>query len=194
MSIVRKATLEDLPRLSRTVMQSFADDPIVRWLFPDDPEYFADGGAVMRPFLRRLLAHDETFTTDDCVSLAAFVPPGRPEVTLPPETDAAPTPPDRLERYAALGQAMYEHTPPEPHWYLNVLGTHPDWQRQGLAALMISSRVASCDEHGLPMYLETGTPANVAYYRHLGFEIRTEFDVATDGPHLWGMIRHPQPR
>jgi len=192
MSFARKATHGDLARICRTVTVSFAEEPIVRWLFPDDEEYFA--GLVMRPFLRRLLAHDETYITDDCVAVAAFVPPGRPEVEVDvePETDLAPAPPERVERYIALGEAMHEHTPPEPHWYLNVLGTHPDWQRQGLGALLMSMLFATCDEQGSPMYLETGTPSNVAYYGHHGFIVRSEFDVGAGGPHLWGMIRHHQ--
>jgi hypothetical protein len=48
------------------------------------------------------------------------------------------------------------------------------------------------DEQGLPCYLETETPENVAYYRHHGFEVRSEWHVATadsDGPHMWGMLR-----
>ncbi len=41
---------------------------------------------------------------------------------------------------------------------------------------------------GLPCYLETETIENVAYYRHHGFEVRSEWDVPT-GPHMWGMLR-----
>ena len=45
------------------------------------------------------------------------------------------------------------------------------------------------DAAGLPCYLETETAANVGYYRHHGFEVRTEWDVPPDGPHMWGMLR-----
>jgi hypothetical protein len=35
--------------------------------------------------------------------------------------------------------------------------------------------------------------ANVAYYRHHGFEVRSEWDLpdvhGLDGPHMWGMLR-----
>ena len=53
---------------------------------------------------------------------------------------------------------------------------------------------AIADEQGLPCYLETETADNVAYYRHHGFEVRSEWDLATAherGPHLWGMLRVP---
>jgi hypothetical protein len=44
------------------------------------------------------------------------------------------------------------------------------------------------DAEGLPCYLETETPGNVAYYRRHGFDVRSEWDVP-DGPHMWGMLR-----
>ena len=194
MSIVRKATAEDLGRICRTVMLAFAEEPVVRWLYPDDEQYFAGDGATMRPFLGNLLRHDESFITDDCVSVALFVPPGRPELEMQIDPNSPPVPADQLERFTALGTAMREHTPPVLHWYLNVLGTHPHWRRQGLGALVMGPRLETCDHDGIPMYLETGTIENVAYYSHLGFSVRDEWDVPSaigDGPHLWGMLREP---
>jgi hypothetical protein len=49
----------------------------------------------------------------------------------------------------------------------------------------------SAGAKGLALYLETETLDNVDYYTHLGFRVRTEWDVPLDGPHLWGMIREP---
>ena len=40
-----------------------------------------------------------------------------------------------LRRHRA--RSMAANTPAEPHWYLNLLATHPDWQRQGLGAALI---------------------------------------------------------
>ena len=51
------------------------------------------------------------------------------------------------------------------------------------------------DSEGTPCYLETERPELVAYYRHHGFEVRSEWDVDPDatlgeiGPHMWGMFR-----
>jgi GNAT superfamily N-acetyltransferase len=76
-----------------------------------------------------------------------------------------------------------------------MLATHPDWQRQGLGAALMSEVFAIADEQRLPCYLETETPDNVAYYRHNGFEVRSEWQLDTDldpGPHMWGMLRPPR--
>ncbi|HEY4331790.1 MAG TPA: GNAT family N-acetyltransferase [Ilumatobacteraceae bacterium] len=191
MSSVRKATSADLPRLCKTANLAFANDPVMRWMYPDDGEYFADGGIIMRPLFRRWLVHETTFSTDDCVSLGAFVPPGRPEVTVEPEGPPPSFSPELLAKFAAIGACMNEHTPAEPHWYLNMLATHPDWQRQGLGASVMAPTLEVCARDGVALYLETETIENVAYYSHLGFEVRSEWDLPLDGPHMWGMIIHP---
>jgi GNAT superfamily N-acetyltransferase len=99
---------------------------------------------------------------------------------------------DLLAKFAAIGEVMQQHTPTDEHWYLNVLATHPDWQRHGLGASIIAPVAEICRRDGLPLYLETESTANVAYYSHLGFRVRSEWDVPLDGPHMWGMIRQPR--
>ncbi len=159
----------------------------MRWLFPDDDE-FTDG-SMMIDFFRRLIAHDCSSVTHDVVAFALWIPPGRPEVEIEPTATDPPTE-DLIGKFIALGEAVAAHTPNEDHWYLQTIGTHPDWQRRGIGSLLIGEGVerARCD--GLGVYLETETVDNVAYYRHLGFEVRGEWDVDAGGPHMWGMW-HP---
>ena len=190
MAAPHRATKAEIPRLCLTAVRAFVDDPVLRWLYPDDAEFEADRGTVMRIPMRRWIAHGETWTTEDGVAVAAWVPPGRPDV----DVDVGPIPahPDwRLARFDALRGVMSANTPPERHWYLNLLATHPDWQRQGLGGALMNVMFERADRDGLACYLETETPENVAYYRHHGFEIRTEWDVPPDGPHMWGMLRAP---
>jgi GNAT superfamily N-acetyltransferase len=190
MAAPHRATTAEIPRLCLTAMRAFFDDPVLRWLYPDDAEFEADRGAVMRIPMLRWVAHGDTWTTEDAVAVAAWVPPGRPDV----DVDVGPIPdhPDwRLARFDALRGVMSANTPPQRHWYLNLLATHPDWQRQGLGGALMSVMFERADRDGLACYLETETLENVAYYRHHGFDIRTEWDVPPDGPHMWGMLRAP---
>ena len=109
--------------------------------------------------------------------------------------DRRPSTPSGARKFESLNVTRTKHTPPEPHWYLNMLATHPDWQRQGLGAALMEAVFEIADEQGLPCFLETETAANVAYYRHHGYEVRSEWDLAIDGeagPHLWGMLRRPR--
>jgi GNAT superfamily N-acetyltransferase len=190
MATIRLATASDIGRLAITATRAFAADPVMRWLLPDDDEYRELNPQMVGYMCRRWQANASQWCTDDCVALAGWVPPGRPEVEVEPLTIDHPA--ERLAKFAALRTAIGEHTPSEPHWYLNMLATHPDWQRQGHGAALMGHVFTIADEHGLPCYLETETAENVTYYRHNGFEVRSEWDLSTTagpGPHMWGMLR-----
>jgi GNAT superfamily N-acetyltransferase len=189
MTTIRRATPDDLGRVCRTAQLAFRDDPLMRWLYPDDDEYASQSPGAWHYLARRSIALSCTYTTDDAVAVGIYFPPGRPEVEVDdaPVPGVAPPSADLRARFAVLGATMHAQTPPEPHWYLNVLATHPDWQRQGLGGAIIAPVAEECRRVGLALYLETQTAANVAYYAHLGFRVRSEFDVPLDGPHMWGM-------
>lgn len=206
---IRRATRSDLTQLSVTAVRAFADDPVMRWLYPDDDEYLQPGGEVMRGAMARWVEHNEVWCTDDCAALAVWIQPRRPEV---PDDGVAPDPPpsaDLLDRFGIIGPLMSAHTPADDHWYLQLLATHPDWQRQGLGAALMASMFERADTEGLPCHLETETLVNVAYYRRHGFDVHAEFDIPTGrhehrfssfggdvstevGPHMWGMLRLPR--
>lgn len=159
----------------------------MRWLFPNDASF--EDGTVMKDFFRRLLAHEKSFITPDVVAFAMWIPPGRPDVEVESSSTELP-PAELLAKFIALREAIAVNTPEENHWYLQIVGTHPDWQRRGIGAELIRQGLEWAQHDGLGVYLETETEENVAYYRHLGFEIRSEWDVAAGGPHMWGMW-HP---
>lgn len=192
---IRRADESDIPRVARTTSLAFADDPVLRWLFPDDDHYETTHQAVFGSIARRWLATESLWCTDDAVAIAGWVPPGRPEVEVASTAPRVEHPQWRLERLAALGELMAANTPDEHHWYLNMLATHPDWQRQGLGAALMEVVFEITAADGLPCYLETETAELVGYYRHHGFDVRSEWDVRTtesDGPHMWGMWRPAQ--
>ena len=186
-SSIRSATTGDLPAIASTFKKSFRHDPVMRWLFPDDEEFEAT--RQMNDFFRRLLAHERSLVTHDVVAFSLWIPPGRPEVAVEPEATEPPSE-ELITKFIALGSAIDENTPVEEHWYLQMIGTHPDWQGRGIGSMLIREGLSWASRDGLGVYLETETVENVAYYRHLGFEIRSEWDVAGGGPHMWGMW-HP---
>ena len=174
-------------------MRAFHNDPVMRWLFPDDTQFFADGGEVLRGPMTSWISLGEVWCTDGSTAIAAWIPPGRPEPTVTPDPPLAEPRPDLIERLSLLGPLLAEHTPRDEHWYLQMLATHPDWQRQGLGAQLMHHMFERADDEGLACYLETETEENVAYYRHHGFQVRSEWDVPDwqhlPGPHMWGMLR-----
>jgi len=194
MVTVRRAAASDMPVLARTYARAFVDDPVIRWLIPDDAEYALIGERFFAAFAARFLAQECLWCTDDGVAVAGWNLPGRPAVEVD-DPDPIDHPDWRVERFVAIGELLGANTPPEPHWHLNLLGTHPDWQRRGLGGTLMAEVFVVADETGLPCYLETETPENVAYYRRHGFVVRTEWELAvpgSDGPHMWGMVRPPR--
>lgn len=189
MSGIRRATASDETRATRTYARAFVDDPVMRWLVPDDDDYEASHRPFFGHLVRRWTTGGTLWCTDDVVAVAGWNPPGRPDVEFDTTGIEMEHPDWRLERFDVLREKMEANTPAELHWHLNMIGTHPDWQRQGLAGTLMAVMFDVADADGLPCYLETETPGNVAYYRHHGFEVRSEWDVSLDGPHMWGMLR-----
>jgi GNAT superfamily N-acetyltransferase len=193
-----------------TVVEAFRDDPQVRWYLPDDAGY--DDGA--RSFFGLLLdvrvEGGEVWVTDDCSAVAMWNPPGG-NLLGPEEAEvrysrmAAALPAPSRERVLALDVAVDRLLPHEPHWYLGVLACHPGRQGQGLASAVMAPILSSADRIAVPVALETGTAANVAFYTRRGFAVTGqaclpgalgEPDVA--GPPggdlpVWVMRREPRP-
>jgi hypothetical protein len=77
---IRRASAEDLSLICTTFARSFWDDPVMRWLFPDD-DVFRDG-TVMQGFFQRVMAHDCTLVTPDVAAFSMWIPPTRPELDV----------------------------------------------------------------------------------------------------------------
>ncbi len=194
--IIRRATDADLRNLCITAMRAFHDDPVMRWLHPDDEVYFQPNGAIFAGAMTNWLAHRQPWCTDDAAAMAVWFAPVEHGAAEPDWIDVGPPPtPELLARFELIGPAMAAHKPAEPHWYLQLLATHPDWQRQGLGAHLMEVVFEQADTAAVPCYLETERPELVAYYRHHGFDVRSEWTLDPDatlgavGPHMWGMFR-----
>lgn len=94
--------------------------------------------------------------------------------------------------FFALGANSDKATPPEPHWYLQVLGIRREAQGQGLGSRLLRPVLARADRDGLPCYLETADPANLAFYARFGFELARRVQLIPDGPPHYSMRRPPQ--
>jgi GNAT superfamily N-acetyltransferase len=193
---IRRADQPDFRNLCITAMRAFADDPVMRWLYPDDDDYFLPNGAVFANSMTNWLANQQPWCTDDAAALAVWFPPVEPGTPEPEWTNTGQPPSeDRLARFALIGPVMAENKPAEPYWYLQLLATHPDWQRSGLGAQLMQVVFEQADEQGVPCYLETERPELVTYYRTFGFDVRSDWVVDPEatlgvvGPKMWGMYR-----
>lgn len=93
---------------------------------------------------------------------------------------------ERMEQYAQL---VDTHPLPQPHYYLSVLGVHPEGRGQGHARLLLDAvhALAAKDPTAVGVGLSTEHPINVPMYEHFGYQV-----VARDKlgrVDVWGMFR-----
>lgn len=197
---VRPAGRVDLPALSRTLARAFHDDPVFRWLQPDP----ARRAAGMPGLFGALVRHHhlpgggvEVAASESGVGAAAlWDPPGRWMQRTREQLPMAPALlrlfRGRLAATRALSEEMKANHPEEPHWYLAIIGSHPEVRGGGYGSALMRSRLDRCDAEGAPAYLESSNPDNIGYYQRFGFEVTGEFAAPGGGPPMWPMWRRPR--
>ena len=193
---VRRATAADAPALAHVLARAFRDDPVMTWVCPSARRREEHGRRFFGARLRQLLPHDEVWTTDARDGAALWAPAGvwhqslRETLELLPATIAGRA----LHRLPLVlpGLAGVEaRHPREPHAYLAVLGADPGAQGRGVGSALLQATLNTCDEDGVPAYLESSKERNVAYYARHGFRVREEVDLPR-GPRVWLMWRDPR--
>jgi GNAT superfamily N-acetyltransferase len=99
----------------------------------------------------------------------------------------------RIGRAFALLSAVDKahHDVHEPHFYLAILGTDPQFQRTGAGRAALAPVLERCDAEGLPAYLETQKEENLAYYARHRFEMQQKIEVKGCPP-IWTLRRDPK--
>jgi ribosomal protein S18 acetylase RimI-like enzyme len=196
-SRARRASVADLPALTRALARAFADDPVARWACPPvsaRPRMLERFYAVR---LRQLLREDEVWTDPTRSAAALWAPPEQWRTTL--RDDLALVrgmlAPRALRRLPLVFHGMTgierRHPPAPPHWYLAILGTAPDAQGRGLGSSVLAPVLERCDEDGVGAYLESSKEQNIAFYARHGFRVTRELRLPR-GPRLWTMWRDPR--
>ncbi len=197
---VRPFARADLRRAVATLARAFADDPVMRWIFPDDrmrhlrlPRFFA---VTLRGTSLRHEGTEVAVSGASVLGCAIWVPPGawRPSgwqqlASLAQFTWALRS---RLGVATDTYAKLIEAHPHQPHWYLSGIGTDPSVQGTGVGSGLMRSRLARCDAAGLPAYLESSKESNVPFYRSHGFSVTRELTIPHGGPTLWLMWREPR--
>ena len=190
----RRATVDDLDTIVETLTLAFADDPVWRpTLTPpgDPPAGMAEFWTI---WVNGAIRYPHVWMLDNAAAVSVWIPPGGTEVsdeqfeelrTLAERRLGPIGPKAVIEVFDRFGRA---HPQPEPHFYLSLLGTHPDWRGQGLGMRLLSANLAHADKEGVPTYLESSNPANDQRYQRVGYEPVVSFELPA-GQRVTGMWR-----
>lgn len=174
MALVRRAGAADRSSAVATAADAFAEDPVVRWFFPDDSTYPARAATFFGFLFDVRLAVEGIWVTDGVEAAALWSPPGDASGEWEERSwdhAAAELAPDEIERCDRWDAAVAPHHPETPHWYLGVLATASTHQGKGLGPAVAQPGIEAASSADLPVFLETGVERNVALYERMGFVV-----------------------
>jgi ribosomal protein S18 acetylase RimI-like enzyme len=191
---VRKASADDGPRIAASLAPAFFDDPVFRWVCPDDerrdellPEFFGLFTQAMTP-------HDEIYVAGEGRGAALWAPPGKAAVA-DEDADVFGRRLEEMsgvdaERMFAISKLLEEHHPPGSYYFLQFVGVEPDRQGHGIGSALLAHMLERCDREGARAYLDATSPDNKRLYERHGFRAGGEYSPK-GGPPLWPMWREP---
>jgi ribosomal protein S18 acetylase RimI-like enzyme len=192
---VRRLDPADRDRALETVVAAFADDALLRWVWPEQERYAGCAPSFFGLLLDLRLAGGEVWAADGGRAVAMWDPPGglysTPTHDPWPPLQAGFTAAER-QRWATFDAAVAVPADAPPHWYLGVLATAPGHQGQGLGSAVTMPVLAAADRAGQAAWLETMSARNLVFYDRLGFEVEREVDLPDGGPRCWLLRRDPR--
>ena len=191
----RRATTTDTDLVTSIISLSFANDPI--WgralRLPDGRT--DHHSAFWRLSIEGALRYPWTWLAGEGEATAVWIPPGGTELT--PEQEASLLGltteilgPEAAANYVELLERFSAAQPKnERHYYLTLLGTHPDHRGRGIGMELLAHTLGLIDSEHMPAYLESTNPANNDRYARVGFEPIGEFSYPGDTPIVTTMWR-----
>lgn len=197
MFTIKPATTADAPAAIATLVEAFAQDPLMLYLFEHHPNGVAAGVETFFSILLRarieLGAPADLLIEDDKIRGAVMgnhtSPPAWPR-SLNEEwlrfLASVPEFSERLETYEGVCDA---HQPDEIFYYLGVIGVHPSLQGKGAGKALLEHfcERSRADPKSRGVYLDTANAASLEFYYKNGFELCGEGSL--DGAPLWCVYR-----
>jgi ribosomal protein S18 acetylase RimI-like enzyme len=190
----RRALRRDAELVSAIITLAFASDPLWSWAMRRGDGRTDHQAAFWRLYVEGALRYRWTWLTNGGEATSLWIPPGGTELSAEQEErlvelvteHLGPAADDYFELLARFEGAHPRH---EPHYYLTLLGTHPDHRGRGIGMWLLAHDLELIDREHLPAYLESSNPANNRRYESVGFEPVGKFSYPGDGPHVTTMWR-----
>jgi GNAT superfamily N-acetyltransferase len=194
---IRQVTEAGVEEVVELFALAFHDDPTWSWAFPDPDRRMDHHRAWWGLYVHSALPHGRVWITDDGGAASVWIPPGEPELSDEDEAKVEPLLRALVGTHAddvltLLDRFESNHARQKPHYYLTLLGTHPDHRGQGKGMGLLAANLEEIDEVGLPVYLESSNRANDHRYARLGFAEVGEFAAPGGVPTVGCMWRDAQ--
>ncbi|WP_256104234.1 hypothetical protein [Streptomyces sp. ODS05-4] len=190
------AAPDDAGALTALLAASFLDDPLTRWITPDEERR----RRVLPGFFRVFME-----LSADCGGVLATADRSAVLLYLSPDGLAAEARGAELEerfrgvlgedarRLAVITALQAERHPAAPHCYISFGAVRSDRRRDGAMAALVGRVAALADAAGCGTYAEASSPGGEGSCRRNGF-VRLGPDIVLpgDGPALRPMWRDPR--
>lgn len=188
---------------SAALAAAFFEDPLTRFLLPDDGSRTRWLRFLHESHLRSILPEGHVYRVGDgeIAGVIGVLPPDRYPMPsartlgylarLIWRLPSGGFPLGRVLRGLQAMRLIEKLHVQEPHWYVSVLGVQPERQGTGLGGALLSPVLSWTDRDRLPAYLETAKETNLSFYGHFGFEVIHQVDTPGGGPPIWTMLRQP---
>lgn len=183
-----------------TLAAAFYDDPLTEFLLPVEKSRDRRLSVGLEFLLGSSSQILQIGTDDDkCSAVIGAVPPGHYPLPFVKSMLLISKlvftalflgmSPSLIYRWLRIFAAFEKTHPSESHWYVLVLGVHPNHQGKGLGGKLLSKVLQSADADGVPVYLESSNPKNLDFYRKHGFKVMSEIIPIEGCPPVRGLLR-----
>lgn len=139
----RRATLADIDEVTQIVTLAFELDPLWSRALARPDGRTDHHVAFWRLFVEGALRYPETWLTDGGEATSIWIPPGATEMSTEQEDQLGELAVEHLGTAAdsyvdLLARFDASHPREEPHFYLSLLGTHPDHRGRGIGMWLLA--------------------------------------------------------
>src|SRR6516165_10238457 len=188
-SVARISGQAEIEHAIATLVLAFATDPVARWMYDDPHQYLLHIPRLFGALGTSSFDAGAAQCTNDGIGVAIWLPPGVHGDDGPLEAVIGESiSQERQAEVAALFEQTEQYRPPEPHWYLSLIGVEALHRNKGCGATLLQHRLRQCDREHLPAYLWSSNPLNAPLYQRHGFEIAGTIRVGSS-PSIYPMLR-----
>lgn len=194
---IKPATSADVDAAIAILRDAFAEDPLMLYLFADNPAGIRAGTMDFFSILLRVrlaLNMPAYVLRQDGNILGAAMGydstrPTWPDAFTEEWSAFEARVPNFATRIEAYGNICDAHQPTDAHYYLGVIGVAPSLQGQGAGKALLDAFCAPShtDAKSSGVYLDTTNPSSLQFYYKNGFTLSGEGNL--DGASVWCVFK-----